>query len=114
MRLLIGEDDRALALFLSRGLEADGIASAWPTMAEQLWRRFARIARSDHSRPEHAGKGRGAGAGGGAGYRRRSAGAGAHRAAGVDTRVRCLDLGADDLMIKAFSCTSCARAAGRC
>ena len=42
MRLLIAEDDRALGLFLSRGLEATDIVSAWRMTAPLPWRHSAR------------------------------------------------------------------------
>ena len=46
MKLLIAEDDSALGLFLSRGLEADGHRVRWRRMVVSLWKRFVRICRT--------------------------------------------------------------------
>ena len=104
MRLLIAEDDRALGLFLTRGLEADGhrVRLAYdgaeaveafrldmPDLTildlnlpvkdgEQV---LAELRAMDAERPVLVLTAR----------------------QEVDTRVRCLDLGADDLMLKPFS-----------
>ena len=104
MRLLIAEDDRALAMFLTRGMEADGhrvrcaadgaeAVSAFvaempdltildlnlPVMdGEQALREMRAI---DPQLPVLVLTGR----------------------QEVETRIRCLDLGADDLMVKPFS-----------
>jgi len=104
MRLLIAEDDRALGMFLSRGLEADGhrIRLAYDGAAaveafrqdtpdltildlnmpikdgEQVLEELRAL---DHDLPVLVLTAR----------------------QEVDTRIRCLDLGADDLMLKPFS-----------
>jgi DNA-binding response OmpR family regulator len=104
MRLLIAEDDKALGLFLSRGLEADGhhvhltydggaaveaFRQEMPDLTildlnmpikdgEQV---LEEIRRMDADLPVLVLTAR----------------------QEVDTRIRCLDLGADDLMIKPFS-----------
>jgi DNA-binding response OmpR family regulator len=104
MRLLIAEDDRALAMFLTRGLEADGhrvrnaldgaeamevFRSEMPDLTildlnlpvadgEQV---LAEIRTLDPQSPVLVLTGR----------------------QEVETRIRCLDLGADDLMVKPFS-----------
>jgi DNA-binding response OmpR family regulator len=104
MRLLIAEDDRALAMFLTRGMEADGhrvrcatdgaeAVSAFveempdltildlnlPVMdGEQALREMRAV---DPQLPVLVLTGR----------------------QEVETRIRCLDLGADDLMVKPFS-----------
>ena len=93
MRLLIAEDDKALGMFLSRGLEADGhrvrLAQDMPDLTildlnmpikdgEQV---LAEVRAMDADLPVLILTGR----------------------QEVDTRVRCLDLGADDLMLKPFS-----------
>ena len=75
MRLLIAEDDKALGLFLSRGLEADG--------------HRVRLARDGGSAVEA--------------FRQDLPVLVLTARQEVDTRVRCLDRGADDLMIKPFS-----------
>jgi DNA-binding response OmpR family regulator len=104
MRLLIAEDDKALGLFLSRGLEADGhrIRLACDgALAIEAFRQdlpdltildlnlpvkdgeqvLAEIRAVDADLPVLVLTGR----------------------QEVDTRVRCFDLGADDLMLKPFS-----------
>ncbi len=104
MRLLIAEDDKALALFLSRGLEADGhrvrLAYDGGAAVEAFRQEMPDLTILDLNMPVKDGEhvleevraldadlpvliltGR----------------------AEVDTRVRCLDLGADDLMTKPFS-----------
>src|SRR5580704_4664914 len=104
MRLLIAEDDRALGLFLSRGLEADGhrVRLAFDgAEAVEAFRQdmpdltildlnmlvkdgehvLAEIRAVDADLPVLVLTGR----------------------TEVDTRVRCFDLGADDLMLKPFS-----------
>jgi DNA-binding response OmpR family regulator len=104
MRLLIAEDDRALVMFLTRGLEADGhrvrnaldgaeameaFRSEIPDLTildlnlpvadgEQV---LAEIRTLDPQSPVLVLTGR----------------------QEVETRIRCLDLGADDLMVKPFS-----------
>ncbi len=104
MRLLIAEDDRALGLFLSRGLEADGhrvrLLYDGGTAVEAFREDLPDLTILDLNMPVKDGEqvleevraidadlpvlvltGR----------------------QEVETRVRCLDLGADDLMVKPFS-----------
>ena len=104
MRLLIAEDDKALGLFLSRGLEADGhrvrLAHDGGTAVEAFRQDLPDLTILDLNMPVKDGEqvleeirllnadlpvlvltAR----------------------QEIDTRVRCLDLGADDLMIKPFS-----------
>ena len=104
MRLLIAEDDRALAMFLTRGLEADGHrihcsingAEAVEAFQEQLpdltildlsmpvmdgEEALTRMRASEAQLPILVLTGR----------------------QDVEARIRCLDLGADDLMLKPFS-----------
>ena len=104
MRLLIAEDDRALGLFLSRGLEADGhrvrVAYDGAAAVEAFRAEMPDLTILDLNMPVKDGEqvleevraldadlpvlvltGR----------------------QEVDTRVRCLDRGADDLMTKPFS-----------
>lgn len=104
MRLLIADDDKALGLFLSRGLEADGhrirLAYDGGTAVEAFRQDFPDLTILDLNMPVKDGEqvlaeiraldpdlpvlvltGR----------------------LEVETRVRCLDLGADDLMTKPFS-----------
>jgi DNA-binding response OmpR family regulator len=104
MRLLIGEDDRALALFLSRGLEADGhrirLAYDGGATVEAFRQDLPDLTILDLNMPVKDGE-------------QVLAEVRALDAdlpvlvltarQEVDTRVRCLDLGADDLMIKPFS-----------
>jgi DNA-binding response OmpR family regulator len=104
MRLLIAEDDKALGLFLSRGLEADGhrvrLAHDGGAAVEAFREDMPDLTILDLNMPVKDGE---------------------HVLAEVramdadlpvlvltarqevDTRVRCLDLGADDLMTKPFS-----------
>jgi DNA-binding response OmpR family regulator len=104
MRLLVAEDDRALAMFLTRGLEADGHrvrvahdgAAALDVFRQELpdltildlnlpikdgEQVLAELRALDADLPVLILTAR----------------------QEVDTRVRCLDLGADDLMVKPFS-----------
>jgi DNA-binding response OmpR family regulator len=104
MRLLIAEDDKALGLFLSRGLEADGhrvrLAFDGGAAVEAFRQEMPDLTILDLNMPVKDGEqvlvelraldadlpvliltGR----------------------TEVDTRIRCLDLGADDLMTKPFS-----------
>jgi DNA-binding response OmpR family regulator len=104
MRLLVAEDDRALGLFLTRGLEADGhrvrVVTDGGAAAEAFRQEMPDLTILDLSLPVKDGEqvlaemravdpdlpvliltGR----------------------QEVETRVRCLDLGADDLMTKPFS-----------
>jgi DNA-binding response OmpR family regulator len=104
MRLLIAEDDRALGLFLSRGLEADGhrvrLAHDGGTAVEAFRQDLPDLTILDLNMPVKNGE----------------QVLDEVRALDrdlpvlvltarqeVDTRVRCLDRGADDLMIKPFS-----------
>jgi DNA-binding response OmpR family regulator len=104
MKLLIAEDDRALAMFLARGMEADGHrvrsaengAEAMEAFREDLpdltildlnlpvkdgEQVLAEMRQVDAQLPVMVLTGR----------------------QEVETRIRCLDLGADDLMLKPFS-----------
>ena len=104
MRLLIAEDDKALGLFLSRGLEADGhrghVALDGAAAVEAFRQEMPDLTILDLNLPIKDGEQMLA----------------ELRALDtelpvlvltarqeVDTRVRCLDLGADDLMTKPFS-----------
>ncbi|MGA2350762.1 MAG: response regulator transcription factor [Terracidiphilus sp.] len=104
MRLLIAEDDKALGLFLSRGLEADGhrvrLAYDGAAAVEAFRQELPDLTILDLNMPIKDGE----------------QVLEEVRAMDsdlpvliltarqeVDTRVRCLDLGADDLMIKPFS-----------
>jgi DNA-binding response OmpR family regulator len=104
MRLLIAEDDKALGLFLSRGLEADGhrvrVAYDGAAAVEAFRQELPDLTILDLNMPIKDGE----------------QVLTEVRAMDsdlpvlvltarqeVDTRVRCLDLGADDLMIKPFS-----------
>ena len=104
MRLLIAEDDKALSLFLRRGLETRRPSRTHRPRRCQGRRGLPRrIARPDDSRSEYARQGRRAALG-----EMRQLNADLPvlvltGAAEVDTRVRCLDSGADDLMTKPFS-----------
>jgi len=104
MRLLIAEDDKALALFLSRGLESDGHTVRLTFDGEQAVRAFREdlpdLTILDLNMPVKDGET--------ALVEMRTVNAelpvliltGRQE---VDTRVRCLDRGADDLMVKPFS-----------
>jgi DNA-binding response OmpR family regulator len=104
MRLLIAEDDKALALFLSRGLEADGhrvrLAYDGGTAVEAFRQEMPDLTILDLNMPVKDGEQ--------VLEEMRSMNAespvlvltGRQE---VDTRVRCLDRGADDLMTKPFS-----------
>jgi DNA-binding response OmpR family regulator len=104
MRLLIAEDDRALAMFLTRGMESDGHRVQHAVDGAEAVRAFrqelpdltildlnlpvmdgeqalAEMRAVDAQLPVLVLTGR----------------------QEVDTRIRCLDLGADDLMVKPFS-----------
>jgi len=104
MRLLVAEEDQALALFLRRGLEADGyrvrLAFDGAAAVEEFRRELPDLTILDLSLPAKDGE------------------QALAEMRGVDadlpvlvltarqeveTRVRCLDLGADDLMVKPFS-----------
>ena len=104
MRLLIAEDDKALGLFLTRGLEADGhrirLASDGAQAVEVFRQEMPDLTILDLNLPVMDGE----------------EVLGKIRAVDadlpvlvltarqeVDTRVRCFDLGADDLMLKPFS-----------
>jgi DNA-binding response OmpR family regulator len=104
MRLLIAEDDKALAMFLSRGLEADGhrvrVASDGAAAVEAYRRELPDLTILDLNMPVKDGE---------------QVLAEVRRMDSdqpvliltarveIETRVRCLDLGADDLMVKPFS-----------
>jgi len=104
MRLLIAEDDRALGLFLSRGLEADGhrvrLARDGGAAVEAFREDLPDLTILDLNMPVKDGE-------------RVLEEVRAINAElpvlvltarqEVDTRVRCLDRGADDLMVKPFS-----------
>jgi DNA-binding response OmpR family regulator len=104
MRLLVAEDDKALGLFLSRGLEADGhrvrVTFDGAAAVEAFRQEMPDLTILDLNLPIKDGE-------------QVLAEVRAMDAdlpvlvltarQEVDTRVRCLDLGADDLMIKPFS-----------
>lgn len=104
MRLLIAEDDKALALFLSRGLEADGhrirVAYDGGAAVDAFREDLPDLTILDLNMPVKDGET--------ALEEMRALNAdlpvlvltGRQE---VDTRVRCLDRGADDLMVKPFS-----------
>lgn len=104
MRLLIAEDDRALGLFLSRGLEADGhrvrLAHDGGTAVEAFRQDLPDLTILDLNMPVKDGEQ----------VLKEVRSLDAELPVlvltarqEVDTRVRCLDHGADDLMIKPFS-----------
>ena len=104
MRLLIAEDDRALGLFLTRGLEADGHRVRMAYDGEQAVEAFRQempdLTILDLNMPVKDGEQ----------VLREVRAVDADlpilvltARQEVDTRVRCLDLGADDLMLKPFS-----------
>src|SRR5665213_1278656 len=104
MRLLIAEDDKALGLFLSRGLEADGhrvrLAHDGGTAVEAFRQDLPDLTILDLNMPVKDGEQ--------ILEEVRSLDADLPvlvltARQEVDTRVRCLDLGADDLMTKPFS-----------
>jgi DNA-binding response OmpR family regulator len=104
MRLLIAEDDRALGLFLSRGLEADGhrirIAYDGAEAVDAFRQEMPDLTILDLNLPVKDGEQ--------VLKEVRSVDADLPvlvltARQEVDTRVRCLDLGADDLMLKPFS-----------
>jgi DNA-binding response OmpR family regulator len=104
MRLLIAEDDKALGLFLSRGLEADGhrvrLAHDGGAAVEAFRQDLPDLTILDLNMPVKDGE-----------QVLEEVRSVAPELPvlvltarqGVDTRVRCLDRGADDLMIKPFS-----------
>lgn len=104
MRLLIAEDDRALGLFLSRGLEADGhrvrLAYDGGQAIEAFRQDMPDLTILDLNMPVKDGEQ--------VLQEVRTVDADLPvlvltARQEVDTRVRCLDLGADDLMLKPFS-----------
>jgi DNA-binding response OmpR family regulator len=104
MRLLIAEDDKALGLFLSRGLEADGhrvrLAYDGGAAVEAFRQEMPDLTILDLNMPVKDGEQ--------VLEEVREMNADLPvlvltARQEVDTRVRCLDLGADDLMIKPFS-----------
>jgi DNA-binding response OmpR family regulator len=104
MRLLVAEDDKALCLFLSRGLEADGhrvrVAQDGAAAVEAFRQELPDLTILDLSLPMKDGE---------QVLEELRALDGdlpvlvLTARQEVDTRVRCLDLGADDLMVKPFS-----------
>jgi DNA-binding response OmpR family regulator len=104
MRLLIGEDDKALALFLSRGLEADGyrvtVAHDGATAVEAFRLESPDLTILDLNLPVKDGEQALAEMRAQEGQQPILVLTGRME---VETRVRCLDLGADDLMVKPFS-----------
>jgi len=104
MRLLVAEDDKALGLFLSRGLEADGhrvrLAADGAAAVEAFRQDLPDLTILDLSLPIKDGE---------RVLEEMRALDGdlpvliLTARQEVDTRVRCLDLGADDLMVKPFS-----------
>jgi len=104
MRLLIAEDDKALGLFLSRGLEADGhrvrLTTDGGSAVEAFRQDLPDLTILDLNLPVKDGEE--------AIREMRAINAELPvlvltARQDVDTRVRCLDRGADDLMIKPFS-----------
>jgi DNA-binding response OmpR family regulator len=104
MRLLIAEDDHALGLFLTRGLEADGhrirVACDGEQAVEAFRQEMPDLTILDLNMPVKDGEQ----------VLREVRALDADlpililtARQEVDTRVRCLDLGADDLMLKPFS-----------
>ncbi len=104
MKLLVAEDDRALALFLTRGLEADGHRVRWAADGMEAVAAYQEempdLTILDLNLPRKDGE-------------QVLAEMRVHDAElpvlvltarqEVETRIRCLDLGADDFMIKPFS-----------
>ncbi len=104
MRLLIAEDDKALALFLRRGLEADGhrvrVASDGAAAVDAFREELPDLTILDLNLPIKDGEQVLTE------LRQTDADLPVLILTGrqkVETRVRCLDLGADDLMVKPFS-----------
>ena len=104
MRLLIAEDDKALGLFLSRGLEADGhrvrVAYDGGAAVEAFRQEMPDLTILDLNMPVKDGEQ--------VLEEVRAMDADLPvlvltARQEVETRIRCLDLGADDLMIKPFS-----------
>jgi DNA-binding response OmpR family regulator len=104
MRVLIAEDDKALGLFLSRGLEADGyqvrVANDGAAAVEAFRREMPDLTILDLNMPIKDGEQ--------VLEELRAMDADLPvlvltARQEVETRVRCLDRGADDLMIKPFS-----------
>lgn len=104
MRLLIAEDDRALGLFLTRGLQADGhrvrVAQDGGAAVDAYREDLPDLTILDLNMPVKDGEQ----------VLEEFRGINADLPVlvltarqEVDTRVRCLDLGADDLMVKPFS-----------
>ena len=97
MRLLIAEDDKALGLFLSRGLEADGhhvrVAHDGAAAVEAFRQELPDLTILDLNMPIKDGEQ----------VLEELRAMDADLPVLVETRVRCLDRGADDLMVKPFS-----------
>jgi DNA-binding response OmpR family regulator len=104
MRLLIAEDDRALAMFLQRGLEADGhvvrVAHDGAAAAEAFCQQLDDMAILDLNMPikdgEQVLKE----------FRQRDSSVPVMILSArqdIQTRIRCLDQGADDFVLKPFS-----------
>ena len=104
MRLLIAEDDKALALFLSRGLEAEGyrvtVAHDGVAAVEAFRLEGPDLTILDLNLPVKDGEQALAEMRAQEGQQPILVLTGRME---VETRVRCLDLGADDLMVKPFS-----------
>ena len=104
MRLLIAEDDKALAMFLSRGLEADGhrvrLTYDGAAAVEAFRQERPDLTILDLNLPVKDGEQALAELRGVDAELPVLVLTGRQE---VDTRIRCLDLGADDLMLKPFS-----------
>jgi hypothetical protein len=104
MHVLIVEDDLALGRFLEKGLTLDGhdVVVAGERRAG-IGVCGASAAGGDDPGPGTAAQGWAGGAGGDAGAVPVDIGGGVDGRAEMEERVRCLELGADDLVLKPFS-----------